>query len=199
MDFVQQLHQNMFNESIEEKMDISEPSTSESQLETIIPPTQSAPIPNNQSEPNVSNFNEEIISKLNKNKIKEIKEKLIKSFVNTNVLNTIKESNINFNLLDSMIKSFKICENNILIIHRKEIFHYIIIGKIIKHVKYMFASNWQNVLKENKIIYSEEYLNFLIRLFNLFEKYKKLYKSSLSLYFFKKNFNIIKEICRKGI
>ena len=69
-------------------------------------------------------------------------------------------------------------------------------GKIIKNIKNMFPSNWKNILKENKIIYSPQYLYFLIKLFNLFNDNKKLYESSLCLSFFKKNYNIIKKIVK---
>jgi len=72
-------------------------------------------------------------------------------------------------------------------------------GKIVNHIKIKFTSNWIYVFKKHEIIYSKEYFNFLIRLFKLFKKNKKLYESSLSFFFFKQNFTIIKEIMKEGL
>jgi len=93
-----------------------------------------------------------------------------------------------------MVKYFKLYEVNLKIINKREICTYAAMGRIVKHIRNMFPSNWKDVLKHQNIIYSQDYLLFLIRLFNLFNKHTKLYNSSLSLSFFRKNFIIIKTI-----
>jgi len=147
----------------------------------------------------VSNFNKEVNENLNKNKINEIKVKLLKSFKKESKVEIVKEFKINYNILDDLIKIFKTYESNIFIYHKKEILYYTKMGKIIKQVKTLFPLNWLKVFKEHNINYSKSYFNFLIQLFNLFNKNKKLYESILPLSFFKKNFTLIKIIVANGI
>ena len=169
----------------EESIKINQASTSTG--EDIIPPGNKVK----------SNLNEEEFIKINKIKIEIIRNKLIKSFLE-------KKININEKFdkdlpLPNLIKEFKTCEQNILVLQKRQISYYVKMGGIIKHIKTLFISNWKNILKENEINYTLDYLNFLIQLFNLFSKHKKLYKSTLTLSFFKKNFSIIKIIVKNGI
>jgi len=81
----------------------------------------------------------------------KIKNKLIKSLQKDDKTEDVKISTINFNNLNDLIKTFKLYETNISIINRKSIVYYVKMGKIIKHVKIMFQTNWFMVLKENNM------------------------------------------------
>jgi len=133
-----------------------------------------------------------------KNKMLKIKNKIIESLVNENNITIIKEYDIDYKSLDSLIKHCKICNQNIKILHKKEIIYYVKLGKLIKTIKIMHPTNWNKILTQNKICHSLQYLNFLIQLYNLFFKHKILYKTTLNLSFFKKNFSIIRQIAING-
>ena len=189
LQFIQDIKYKNLNTWIEEPMELT------LTRENTQVPISSFPIP----EKETSNINKEAFNneEFNNNKLKEVKEVLIKSFVKPEKIIVIKDSDINYNSLDNIIKYLKICENNILLLHKKEIFYYVLMGKLIKYIKLKFPCNWINILKEKKIIYTKSHFNFLIQIFNLFDKYKMLYQTSLNLLFFKRNFSIIKEIAKK--
>jgi len=208
LNFMQKVHKHAFGGWIEETMEYSEEYIDDAIEDqtiqsTLYAPTitqiipQISPVPPTKKK--VNSFNVEAFHKINVNKKKEIKEKLIKSLIIKYKTILIKENSINFNSLDEMMKYLKICEQNILIIHKKEIYYYVLMGEIIHHIKIMFPSNWKSILKENNINYTKEYFNFLIRLHKLFNENKILYKTTLSLSFFKKNYTLIKEIVKEGI
>jgi len=71
-------------------------------------------------------------------KITKIKEKLLKSSLNKDKIQNLKQSNINYNSLSDMLKYLKIYEENLLINNKKAIFYYIMIAKIFYHIKIMF-------------------------------------------------------------
>ena len=144
------------------------------------------------SKPQNVRLNEEIIN----DKYEKIKDKLLKSFLNKKI-QTIKENEINFKSLPIMLKYLKIYKDNILMTKNREVSYYINIGKIIKNIKSLHPVAWINILKKNQIVYSLQYLNFLIQLHDLFQKHKKLNNSVLTISFFKKNFNIIENIANK--
>ena len=124
-----------------------------------------------------SNFDEKASNTFNYDKIKEI---LNNSFLKNQNIMTFKLNEINFESLENMVNHFKICEKDISVTHRREIYYYIMIGRITKHMKTLFLRTWEIVLKEHEIIYKKEYQNFLIRLFTLFDNYKILYGTHLS-------------------
>lgn len=144
-------------------------------------------------------FDEEKIKILNNNKVRKIKNTLIESLKNKNVVTNNDVSNIDFKSFDDMIKKFKFCVDNILCLHKNEILHYVILGKITYHIKIMFPVNWNVILKKKKIPYSTQYLNFLIQLYNLFDAHEVLYNSSLNVTFFRQNIYIIKNIMDIGL
>lgn len=141
-------------------------------------------------------FNKEAFLKSNNDKMKVIKNILFKSFLNDEVIQSVNTTEINLDSPDDIIKYLKIYDNNILISHKKEICFYVGMGMLIKNIKVIYPCNWQEFLKEHQINYTRDYLTFLVRLYNLFEKYKLLYKSSLSLSFFRKNFSLVKTILK---
>lgn len=147
----------------------------------------------------VSKFNEEALKKINNNKIKEIKDKLIKSFSKINKFHQIKLSEINLNNLKDIIQYIKLYRENILVSHKKEIYYYVMIGKLIKNIKIIYPFKWEKTLINENIDYTREYCYFLIRLFNLFDKNKILFQSNLSLSFLKKNFSVIKNIVKNSM
>lgn len=177
-------------------MDLLEEGTNEILLEnmesTMTPTNVNETLCNNEvSTPlNKEISNENKIKYLHESKIKIVKEKLIKSFINKNKKMSM-ITNIDFNSADDMILKFKSIENNILILRKREISHYFNLGEIIYNMKIMFPVNWYDILKKNKISYSLQYFNFLIKLYNLFHKYKKLHNSTLNVTYFRKNLNII--------
>jgi len=201
---MQEVHKNYFNENIEEVMDYEEDHYIDDPFpplipDYIVPSTSSAPIPPISNKTTDKIFNEEKFSKINKLKIIKIKEKLLKSFLNKSKIQNINQSNINYNSLKNMLDHLKIYEDNILKTNKKSIFYYTMLGKIFYHIKVMFPTNWKIILKDNKINYVPQFLNFLINLFHLFHNNKKLYQSTLSMSFFKTNFPIIEEIVKNGI
>ena len=189
LQFIQDIKFKILNTWIEEPMEFG--LTRENSQASI----SSFPIPQKEK----SNINKEAFNneEFNNNKLKEVKEILIKSLVKPEKIVIIKDSDINYNSLDNVIKYLKICEHNILLLHKREIFYYVLMGKLIKNIKLKFPCNWINILKEKKIIYTNSHFNFLIQIFNLFDKYKILYRTTLNLLFFRKNFSIIKEIAKK--
>ena len=133
-------------------------------------------------------------SRNNQKEIDDIEKVIIGSFTNDKITNI----NINLSNNDSIIKIIKDIESNINILHKKELINYIKIGKLLKAIKNKNPNNFIEILKNNNINYGKEYVYLLIRIFNLAEKYKKLYTSSLSIYFIKKNFEVVKFICIKN-
>jgi len=131
-------------------------------------------------------------------KINKIKNKLRNSFLEQITIKNVTKDEINFKSLESLLKYFKIYNENIKASHKKQILYYTKLGNIIKHIKIIHPLNWQDILKKNQIKHSTQYLNFLIQLYELFEKNKILYKSSLNLSFFKRNFYIIKQIANRN-
>ena len=102
----------------------------------------------------------------------------------------IKEG-VDLKSLNDLVKYFKIYERNILINRKNEIKYYVKMGKIIKNINEMYPENWILVLKENEIKYFKTYLIFLIQLYKLFNKYKNLNDTTLSLSFFKRNLTLL--------
>jgi len=206
LNFIQQIYIQLFEDDINEKdaenefhqinsaMDADYVEDTNPQLSTGL--GQELICPNDDKVSKL--LNEEIINLKYNDKIIRIKNKLIKSFCEKIDFKEVKNNEINFKSLENIIKYIRIYEENILISHKKEIIYFVKIGKLIKHIKILHPTNWQIILKKNKISYSVQYLNFLIMLFNLFTKYKILYKSTLSLSFFKKNFIHIKTILNNG-
>jgi len=190
LQFLQDIKHNILNVWIEEPMEQELCLTRDN---SQVSPS-SFPIPEKEK----SNINKEAFNNesFNNNKLKEVKEILIKSLVKTEKIIIIKDSDINYNSLDNIIKYLQICEHNILLLRKKEIFYYVLMGKLIKNIKLKFPCNWINILKDKKIIYTKSHFNFLIQIFNLFDKYKILYQTSLNLIFFRKNFSIIKKIAQ---
>lgn len=160
----------------------------------IIPP----PAINVMKKNEVSIFNKEAFLKSTQIKSDKIKDILVKSLKNNDPVQNIKRAEINLKSPEDLVKYFKIYDNNILFYRKKEISSYAGIGMIINSIKLIFPTNWYDFLKEHKIHYSKDYLIFLVSLFKLFEKHKTLYKSVLSLSFFRKNFSIIKSIIKNG-
>lgn len=144
----------------------------------------------------------DILNEENKKSKLKIKFNKIKEILNKSLtlkgINSSKLGNINFNSIEDMVKNFKLIENNLIVLERKQILYHITLGKIIKNIKIIHPIDWKNVLNKNKISYSLRYLNFLIQLYKLFEREKRLYNSSLKLSFFKKNFTIIEKIVTDG-
>jgi len=204
MEFTQKLYNNIFKEHIEERMEVEEVMNTlpeSDQTTTQIkrnPPPNPTPRKINASKVSKS-FNEESFYELNNKKIIFIKKKLINSLLNINEIEPLMEEEINYDNINNMISYLKVFEEKILINKRKEINFYVTMGRIIKQIKLIFPLNWSTVLKENKINHTHSYFNFLIQLYDLFSSNEKLYKSSLSLSFFKKNFSIIQAIVKNGI
>ena len=69
-------------------------------------------------------FNEKVFNELNQVKTKEIKDILNKSFLKTQNILVFRDHEINFESIENMVMYFKKCEENILVIHRKEISYY---------------------------------------------------------------------------
>ena len=158
-------------------------------LESIIP-SFSAPIKD-------SSVNNKLKKKglVKKNEDKELKN--IEMVINDS-FTTFKIIKVNSNSLinnDAIIDAIQNIEKNIKVNHKNVLNKYIEIGKLIKTLKSNNPFNFLLILKDNNINYGLQYAYFLIRLYNLSEKHKKLYECSLSLYYVKKHFEIIKHIC----
>ena len=81
-------------------------------------------------------------------KINKIKNKLRNSFLEQITIKNVTKDEINFKSLESLLKYFKIYNENIKASHKKQILYYTKLGNIIKHIKIIHPLNWQDILKK---------------------------------------------------
>ena len=80
--------------------------------------------------------------------------------------------------------------------HRDVLLYAALQGHILTNLKELFDASFAVLLKNN-IDMSRQHANFLMRFYQLCEKYSKLLQCEVPLNFFNKNFVIITEICEK--
>ena len=124
--------------------------------------------------------------------MKSVKAKSWKNYVNRKQTNRLRAKNLRSMLIlknhwKKLTTLIKINKNNILIIAYKQ-------GKIFR--KFKTDNKFISTASAFKI--SKAMINFKIDIVEFIDKYPKMEKSCISLYYLKNHFRIIKEVCREN-
>ena len=101
------------------------------------------------------------------------------------LLSNVKDPKEAAKLINTIDKMIRIKKNNTLTIARKE-------GEIFK--KFKFSNKFMSADKAFNI--TKATINFKIGIVEFISMYPRIEKSSISLYYLKNNFRIIKEVCK---
>lgn len=152
---------------------------------------------------NVLNDDIEVILDVNEDKNELSKEDVKLEHKNKiKMIDSILERNIEEKIfkcdnIKNCLISIKMIDVTIKTLHKKVLYHYAELGNLLLSLKGFEKTKFDKLLVQNKINYSKQHISSLIKIYNLCSQHPTLLRTSLSLYFILKNFNIIKDLCEE--
>ena len=129
-------------------------------------------------------------------KLKEVEEKIKASFIYRDIVE--ETSSFLKGNTKECIKSIKMIDKVIQTQQKKILLYYGQCGEVLQRMKELEGRKFCKLLEKNGVTYTHDYITFIMRLSKLLTKHNQLLNCSLSIYFIKKYFKLIEEICIKN-
>lgn len=124
-----------------------------------------------------------------------IKEYLMKNKIGKDIDYNINNENIKTMDIKHCIKSIQLLDSSINNRNRQQLVSYAILGETLENLKMLSPKTYMDKLKNNKIVYEKNYINFLIRFSKLAQKHNTLLEFRVSIYYVKTNIKNIEKLC----